>query len=81
MWSMMPTGAPTRSFSASRPSLAMRTSSIASPLASRRARSIETSSAADDDTPEPAGTSESIQASKPVNVKPARARTNVTPCT
>ncbi len=68
IWSITPTGAPTNSTSARCPSSASRTSSSSHPNASRSARSIETSSAALDDSPLPSGTSESTRASNPESV-------------
>ena len=56
IWSMMPTGAPTKSFSAARPALASATSSSGSAKRVRSARSTLISSAALDESPPPIGT-------------------------
>ena len=77
---MMPTGAPTNSFSARCPSRAIWTSSIGSVNASRKARSSAISSAALDESPLPSGTVDSMRMSAPPTLKPAFPSTQVIPC-
>lgn len=58
IWSMIPVGAPTASFSAHRPTFASVTRLWSSPQTSFSATAVAPSIAADDDSPAPTGTSE-----------------------
>ncbi len=81
IWSMIPTGAPTKSFSARLARRASGTSARSSAKASRNARSRATSSAALDDSPLPSGTRDSMRTSAPPNRNPSCFSAHVTPCT
>ncbi len=81
IWSMMPVGAPTNSFSAHFPAIASSTSSRRRSKAARRARQTLTSSAALEDSPLPIGTVDSMRMSAPRRWNPRFRSATVTPCT
>lgn len=65
IWSMIPQGTPTKTFSARWHSWAMRRGVSPSPYRSLSAVAVTTSSAADDDSPAPVGTVDSKCRSAP----------------
>jgi hypothetical protein len=78
---MMPTLAPTNSFSARWATCAMCRFPSGSAKRLRNPRWSATASAALDDTPLPTGTVDSIAASNPGTSMPSRASVRVMPCT
>ena len=80
-WSMMPTRAPTNSFSALRHNLASSTRSVTSPELSSSAKAVATSIAADELSPAPIRTSPRIKRFAPCRRHPARTRITATPWT
>ena len=78
-WSMMPEGTPTNSFSARRAIAASSRRGTASSASSVRASAVAHSSAAEEDRPAPAGTSESMATQAPGTGWPAASSAQATP--
>ena len=78
-WSMIPVGAPTKSFSARLAIAASVRRSTVTPDSSQSASATEHSSAAEDDTPAPTGRSESMSIEAPATSMPASRSAHATP--
>ncbi len=81
IWSMTPHGIPTKSFSARCASRASSAGPAAIPNRSANALATAHSSAADEDSPAPAGTSPSTTRSTPPRSNPCVRRLHTTPAT
>jgi hypothetical protein len=78
-WSMMPEGTPTNSFSARRASAASSPRGTSTEASDVSASAVAHSSAAEEDSPAPAGTDESIAMQAPGTGYPAERNAQATP--
>ena len=78
---MIPQFMPTYRFSALWPTFAIRTGSHVIPAAPQKARAVASSSAAEEDSPAPMGTSPSTTASSPGKVRSSSASAQAMPAT